>query len=589
MTEHLLSHGIGGGAPGPAPAATVAGSLPGGLLRETAVLGRARVQALANTLRLVFRAGRLRLATFLVVASTFWGGLFYLFYRGFLFIDNFAEFKTWVLGRLFGLFFVTLMVMLVFSNGIISYLSLFRSRETGFLMSQPVSAKGVFAYKFCESLFFSSWAFLLLGTPLLVAYGVTSAVPWYFYATFFAFFPPFVVIPAAVGAVAAVLVAAWVPRTRLGWLTAGLVAAGLVAMVVLLVAVRPGRTMLPFSDAQLRWFFARLRFTQDPLLPSRWMTQGILAAARADLSRTTFYLLVLLSNALFAGMLAFAVAGRVYAGAWQRVQSGRRRRRRPSLGRLEGFVHRAFFYLPGPARLLLAKDLRTFRRDPAQWSQFIIFFGILAAYIGNLRSLAYHLKPVGFRGMVSLLNLSVVAMVVATFACRFVFPLVSLEGRNFWLLGLAPIRRRSVLVGKFVFAAAGAALMSLVLVVTSDLLLRSPVPVVLLDVGAMLLMSLGIAGISVGLGARLPNLQEDNPSKIAAGFGGTLDLIVSLFYIALTVALMAWPAHAAQVGRGREFFSGWGVLLVLAAVGVTALAVAVPVTLGTRHFRRMEF
>ena len=39
---------------------------------------------------------------------------------------------------------------------------------------------------------------------------------------------------------------------------------------------------------------------------------------------------------------------------------------------------------PRPIRLLLLKDLRTFCRDPAQWSQFLIFFGLLAFYFLNI-------------------------------------------------------------------------------------------------------------------------------------------------------------------------------------------------------------
>ena len=53
----------------------------------------------------------------------------------------------------------------------------------------------------------------------------------------------------------------------------------------------------------------------------------------------------------------------------------------------------------------------------------------------------------------------------------------------------------------------------------------------------------GLSGISVGLGARLPNLRETDPSKIAVGFGGTLNLLVSLVYIFAIVTAMAIPCH----------------------------------------------
>jgi ABC-2 type transport system permease protein len=568
----------------------VGASLPGDLR----VLMGARWKAMGNGLRLALRTARLRVGIALFVGLTFWLGLFVLFYGGFRFFNDFArfngliEFKAQVLAHLLGLFFATLMVLLVFSNAVIAYLGLYRSNETAFLLTNPLPASSVFAYKFVESLVFSSWAFLLLGTPLMLAYGLANAVPWYFYVTFFLFFIPFVVIPATVGAAASVMLAAYVPRTRLGWLAAGVVAALAAALVVLVLAWRPGNETAT-TAAWMRWFFVRLRFTQGPLLPSYWITQGLLAAGKGAVDRVIFYLLVLLSNALFAGLVAYALAGVLYTRGWHRAQSGSRRRRRVSRRWLDAVIDRLFFCIAPPARLLLVKDLRTFRRDPAQWSQFLIFFGILAAYIGNLRTLAYDLKAEQFRALVSLLNLSVVGMVLATFACRFVFPLMSLEGRNFWLLGLAPMPRRSVLIGKYLFAAGGSVLMGGALVAASDVLLRAPLRVVALDLAAIVLMSQGIAGISVGLGARLPNLEEDNPSKIAAGFGGTLNLVIALFYIAVVVALLAVPAHL-EFSRATSAVAllptGW---LVLAAVAVTVLATLLPMRLGIRHFRRLEF
>ena len=50
------------------------------------------------------------------------------------------------------------------------------------------------------------------------------------------------------------------------------------------------------------------------------------------------------------------------------------------------------------------------------------------------------------------MNLSVVGLLMSTFTTRFVFPLVSLEGRHFWLLGLLPLKRDTILWAKFLFS-----------------------------------------------------------------------------------------------------------------------------------------
>ena len=38
---------------------------------------------------------------------------------------------------------------------------------------------------------------------------------------------------------------------------------------------------------------------------------------------------------------------------------------------------------------------------------------------------------------------------------RFIYPLISLEGRKFWILGLLPLKREQILWGKFAFAVTG--------------------------------------------------------------------------------------------------------------------------------------
>ena len=62
-------------------------------------------------------------------------------------------------------------------------------------------------------------------------------------------------------------------------------------------------------------------------------------------------------------------------------------------------------------------------------------------------------------------------------------------------------------------------------------------------------LCMGLSGISVGLGARLPNLRESDPSKIAVGFGGTLNLLVSLVFIFAIVTALAVPCHLYFLGQ----------------------------------------
>ena len=151
----------------------------------------------------------------LFFAVALWAGLFFVFHDGFRSLGTppLEDFRDIIVQILFAVFFLSLFIMLTFSNAIIAYGSLFRSEETAFLFARPFFPWQIFAYKVSETLLFSSWAFLFLALPLIVAYGVSGRSPWYFYPGAAAFFGVFAVIPAAAGGGATLLIARFLPRS----------------------------------------------------------------------------------------------------------------------------------------------------------------------------------------------------------------------------------------------------------------------------------------------------------------------------------------------------------------------------------------
>ena len=551
----------------------------------------------ANTLRGLVAGSRLRLLMIAACSAIFWAGLFVLFFEGFHFLGQFVKLYNYFVEYLFGMFFLSLLIMLIASTGIIMYTGLFSPREAGYLLTTPAPADRIFAYKFLEAMAFSSWGFILLGSPMMVAYGITVGAPWPFYALFLGFLLAFVLIPGSLGGIGAILVANYLPRQRrtvVGLLVAG-ASAGLVALGVQ-VAKAPGEAL---SRDWLDGLLKRLEFSQHPLLPSRWLSAGLIGAAKGEWRDGAFYLAITVANAAMAYLLAAVVARELYRRGYGRVQGGRSARRRKGLYSVDAAFHRVFFFIARPIRLLILKDLRTFRRDPSQWSQFLIFFGLLAFYFVNIRRFGYDIESPYWRNLLSFLNLAVTALILSTFTSRFIFPMLSLEGRNFWVLGLFPLQRADILWGKFLFASGISLVATEGLIVLSDWMLNLSWTMIALHVGLVAILCLGLSGISVGLGAKMPNLKEDDPSKIAAGFGGTLNLLASLVFIGVIVGSLAFPCHVYfgandQNGSGIvvvsvERFRGWLIAAMSLSLVVGVLGTVLPLRLGMRAFRRMEF
>src|SRR5207237_6362628 len=125
-------------------------------------------------------------------------------------------------------------------------------------------------------------------------------------------------------------------------------------------------------------------------------------------------------------------------------------------------------------RALVGKDVRVFWRDTSQWSQFVIFFGLLGLYVLNLRSVTYDWNSPYWASFVSFLNLGASSMTLATLTTRFVFPQFSLEGKRLWIVGMVPYGLKRVLLEKFWLSSFSTMAITLTLALTSSWMLNVP-------------------------------------------------------------------------------------------------------------------
>jgi ABC-2 type transport system permease protein len=554
-------------------------------------LSRLRLRTGWNSLLQLREHSVLKILVILVFAAGLWVGLFLLFIDGFRFLGTpmLEDLRPFVIQIMFAVFFLSLLIMLLFSNGIIAYASLLRSSETAFLFTSPTRSAHIYVYKILDALLFSSWAFLFLAFPLIVAVGITEKAPWIYYPGAVLFFATFALLPAALGGAIVLLIARFLsrsPKRVLIFMAAVIAIPAALWGFGVVQAWRFG--VARATESWMQGVLGRLSLSQFPLLPSCWTSNGMLYLARGQLREAGFNYLLLLSTALFVGMVSVHLAQWIYIPAYHRTHSLLRRRR----GRAGGSFYRLLEHLPGMSpelRTLVIKDVKTFLRDPAQWSQVLLFFGLLGVYFVNMRNLQYDVDSPFWQNLISLLNLIATSLTLSTFTSRFIFPLLSLEGRKFWILGLLPLDRKNLLYSKFWFAFFGAFVISEGLMMVSDMVLRVAPAAMALHAITVLIVCAGLSGLAVGIGALYPNLREDNPSKIVSGFGGTLNLVLSVLFVAIVVVGLAVPYHLDEMGkvtgaalRWFRIVGGFGAL----ATGV--LAVVLPLTLGLRAFRRLE-
>ncbi len=536
----------------------------------------------------------LKVSVISVSAFLLWLGAFVLFMSGFEFLLDIGgrgtgefSFGTLLMSRLLNILGLSVFFLLIFSNVLVCFSTMYRSKEVVYLLQGPISFEHFFYARFVECVIFSSWSLAYLGSPLILAYGLkTEASPVFYFASA-AFFVPFVILPACLGCALSMLLARVFPRLKTSVMV--LLGVGAVGLFFLYIASIIRNTRIS-EDTVLPAFLNASQRMQSPFLPSTWAADGVLAAARYDFSQSAFYFLLTLSSAMMAILATGWLASWLFYPGWSYLMGQDKQRIRKGGGPL-GWLEHAIRKVPEPYRTLSMKDIKLFWRDPTQWSQFIIFFGIMGIYIANLRNTSQSFEREIWRSWVACLNVGAVSLILATLTSRFVFPLVSLEGRRFWILGLAPLTYGQLVWQKFWLSVVSTSIFTVALAILSGYMLQLEPIYYFLTVYSVAATNIGLSGLAVGLGTLYPNFHEDNPARIVSGMGGTLNLLVSIGYITIVVAaqvvVLQW--------RILEVFSSTGLFPVALAgalaiiTGLSVLCVWLPMKLGLANLNRMEF
>lgn len=277
--------------------------------REAQLLWRVRYRVTRTLLRQQLVDARLRTGLVVTLSFFFWIGLFILFYEGFSFVvENVgqagASYHAQTVKFVFHLFFASLNVMLIFSSGIILYSGLYNSPDTTLLLSMPVRSERIVLYKFQEAVFFSSWGFFLLASPIMCAYGIVVNAPWFYYLLLIPLIISFVYIPCGIGAILCLGIIHKLPKLRRVVVALGVIAIVCVVVPLIWQTVNTPQLKL-FGNEWFQATLARFHFTQKEWLPSTWLTSGLLEAARQGQSSPVAELsdLPILQSVLYLALL----------------------------------------------------------------------------------------------------------------------------------------------------------------------------------------------------------------------------------------------------------------------------------------------
>jgi len=477
---------------------------------------------------------------------------------------------------LFGLFFLA-----IFSNFVAELGYFFMARDLPLVLSYPISWIQLYFARLIQSAISSCWMFAVFAIPVAFAFQHHFQFPISFVATIILGLIPLLIIAAAFSSILVTLFVNLFPAHRLKELL-------VVSCVIISVILMTSGTSEISSSADKEQSFAQLQQYMGLLyqprtfwLPSRWL--GELLASYFGVSQFSPSILIMLLISTALGLIALGTFcfDVLFWRGWMRTTQVSVKLSSNAIIGQPSALHRLLPF-NSQFRAMVTKEMRMFLRDTTQSLQLLMLLGLSLIYLYQFRALKLGAlyggeTPSLWLAILSIFNLSLGSSVVAAIATRFVYPTISQEGTSYYLIRCAPVSIRQMLWFKFWTWFPPISLLTATFVASGALAIQAPVATILVCIVLGIAMSVGIVGLSIGIGGVYARFDWDSPSEISASFGSLVYMFSVLTLISISIIpgiyLMISSCDASLVSfldNGDQFFAQAFCYLIILFINVAA-------------------
>ncbi len=354
-------------------------------------------------------------------------GIFFMLVLGFFFYKIFGYlaqvqefprvFRVFLAEKLLMMIFMTLFSMLLLSALLTALDVFFISRDLHFLFSTPLPIRSAFAWKMLETTTYSSAMVVFFSLPIL-----------FFYCRYFApgfgqvmqvllAFLLFIACGVLAGIALGLIIPAFFSVRRLQPVLSVFSIILISSIVVFLRLLRPERFLEPSEIDNVLKYMGSLDLKVFYYFPFSWLARAM--SLSADGRSVPFWKTIGLFVMLVAALLALVVwlRKKFYLQLFDKLNRGGK-----------GYYKSRWRPLDprGGYRPLLRKEIKTFLRTPAQWSQLLIVGALVAVFVINMKMIP--LPHPSVKNFVSYLNLIMAVFIVSGLNSRFTFTSIPGEG-----------------------------------------------------------------------------------------------------------------------------------------------------------------
>lgn len=501
-----------------------------------------------------------------------------------------------LVSKLLEMLFLTLFFMVLFSSIIAALSSLFLNEELPTLMSSPLPIGLIFRSRLLIMTVESSWMVLVFFLPALFAFATALNAGFSAYLIFPVFLLFFVLLPNLVGGFTALMLAAFFPIRQMRKVFQFLSIIVLTGLIFFLRSLEAEKLLNPSYFKDISQYILSLQVPLIEYSPSSWLHKATMSLFKNNTYEALYQFAPILALCVIGLVLLNFFACRFYRSSWQTSMEAVDNQ---VLG-LEWFrqaVIWPFRYASPAFRVIATKEITTFLRDPAIFSQIFMMGAIVFVYGYNLSILPLKDIPTLYSGELNdtlvFLNGPFIGFIIASIGMRFVFPSISMEGRAFWAVKSSPVKPQRILFIKLFIYLVPMIILGWSLCAVTNSIFKVSHPILMwLSYINVTLITLVITTLAIGVGAVFADFAADSPLKIAGSYGGFIYMILSGLYIINLLALEVYPMYRFFFNRFYMTRGLSGITLIgLAAVmllGCTAMWVYFPFRKGLDTIENYE-
>lgn len=455
-----------------------------------------------------------------------------------------ANIGSFLLHQFISIILFIFFIAINIGNIFVAYTTLFKSHEVSFLFTTPIKHWKLFLVKFLDNFFYSS------GTLLLILFSILLGYFSYFNLSFLKLiilivfgFIPFMLIAASTGVIILLTVINFAQKFGFKKVIVTLSSAYIAFIFLFFKISSPmniiGKVMQSYPD--INKYFGDVIPAVIKYLPNNWISEAMfwLSFDGNEIGRAFNFLAVLTFFSLLIFSLLILLGKGYYYKFWLILNDFRSSNSEKKKTKIVfSFAENSNFH--PITESIIKRDFHLFFREASQVFHLgilLLLIIIFLSSVGSMSNLALRnpLMQTVILMVVVIFNI----LLISTLSLRFIFPLLSLEGLNFWKILSSPVNVRMLLFKRLVpwfglFLILSTFMNAVSLYKFSKALIF---PILLVAWGILFI----IFFMNFGMGGFFVRYKEKSAIRIASSQGASLTFLLSLVIMIFVIVALFLP------------------------------------------------